>query len=427
VTDILGELSWRGLIHQVTDAAGMSELLGSGPQAVYIGFDPTADSLHVGSLMQLMMLRRFQRAGHRPIALVGGATGMIGDPSGKSEERNLLSPEILSANVEGLRRQLQQYLDFTGPQAAQLVNNFDWMGPFSYIDFLRDVGKCVPVGVMLGKDSVRTRLERSDVGMSYTEFSYMLLQAYDFVYLAQHHGCRIQVGGSDQWGNITAGIDLGRRLIGQQLYGLTAPLLLTQDGRKMGKTEQGTIWLSAGRTRPYHFYQYWINMPDAEVLTCLRYLTEIEEDEYRSLEEQVAKQPERRAAQQRLAEWLTQLAHGSAGLQAALRASEVFFGGSLDGLDDQQLDEIFSDVPSQTLPRERLDGEGLSVVEGLRAAGLAATNSDARRAVQDGGVYVNNQRVPSIDHRLTAADLVGSHTVVLRKGKKSYALLRFAE
>ena len=272
---LLDELRWRGLLHQITDEEGLAKCLDSGCQTVYIGFDPTASSLHVGSMMQLMMLRRFQRAGHRPIALVGGATGMIGDPSGKSEERNLLSAEQLQENVDGVAAQMRKFLDFDGDNGALLLNNFDWMKGYSYLEFLRDVGKNFPVGAMMGKESVRSRLN-SEAGLSYTEFSYMLLQAYDFVYLAKEHGCKIQAGGSDQWGNITAGIDLGRRMLGQPLFGVTAPLLTTSDGHKMGKTESGAIWLDPQRTSPYAFYQYWINVADDDVMRCIAYLTEIE-------------------------------------------------------------------------------------------------------------------------------------------------------
>ncbi len=273
---LLDDLRWRGLVHQTTDDANLSTWLQKQPRTVYAGFDPTAESLHVGHLLPLLLLRRFQRAGHRPIAVVGGATGMIGDPSGKSQERNLLSKADLDRNVASLREQMRQFLDFDAvSNAAELVNNFDWVGPFSYLEFLRDVGKNFPVNVMLAKDSVKTRLGRDDAGLSYTEFSYMLLQAYDFVYLYDKYNCELQVGGSDQWGNITAGIDLGRRMRAAQLHGLTCPLLTKSDGAKMGKTESGTLWLSAKRTSPYQFYQYWIRVEDADVGNCLRMLTEL--------------------------------------------------------------------------------------------------------------------------------------------------------
>jgi len=421
--NLLDDLRWRGLIHQVTEEDGLEKLLASGPQTVYIGFDPTAPSLHVGGMMQLMMLRRFQRAGHRPIALVGGATGMIGDPSGKSEERNLLSEDQLRVNVAGISEQMRRFLDFEGPSSAMLLNNFDWMRDFSYLEFLRDVGKSFPVGVMLGKDSVRSRLG-SDAGLSYTEFSYMLLQAYDFVYLSRQHGCRIQAGGSDQWGNVTAGIDLGRRMLGQQLYGLTAPLLTTSDGRKMGKTESGAIWLDPHRTSPYAFYQYWINVADDDVLRCIAYLTEIERDEYETLAEQTREDPGRRTAQKRLAEWLTRLVHGPSGLEAAQKATSILFGGEIADATDAQLGEIFADVPSRQVPRSEIEGDGYWIVDALQAAGLASSGGDARRGIKEGGVYVNNRRVTDPQARLTSHDLASESVIVLRRGKRKYALLK---
>ncbi|TVP98885.1 MAG: tyrosine--tRNA ligase [Planctomycetaceae bacterium] len=422
--DLLGELRWRGLIHQCTDETGLAKLLSEGSQTIYIGFDPTATSLHVGGLMQLMMLRRFQRAGHRPIALVGGATGMIGDPSGKSEERNLLSPEDLRRNVEGVAAQMRRFLDFDGPQGAVLLNNHDWMRSFSYLDFLRDVGKSFPIGQMLGKESVRSRLE-SEAGLSYTEFSYMLLQAYDFVHLARDHGCRIQAGGSDQWGNITAGIDLGRRLLGETLYGLTAPLLTTSDGRKMGKTESGAIWLDPQRTSPYAFYQYWFRVEDTDVMRCLAYLTEIERDEYDELASQTLADPGRRSAQKWLATWMTRLVHGEEGLASANRASEILFGGEIDRLSDRELNEIFADVPSQEFSATELAGEGMSVVDAIVKTGLAKSASEARRSIGEGGIYVNNRRISDPQRRLERADLASETVMVIRKGKRNYALLRF--
>ena len=423
-TDLLAELSWRGLIHQCTDQEGLSKLLGSGPQTVYIGFDPTASSLHVGSMMQLMMLRRFQKAGHRPIALVGGATGMIGDPSGKSEERNLLSPEQLQANVDGVAGQMRKFLDFDGQHAALLLNNFDWMQNYSYLDFLRDVGKSFPVGAMLGKESVRARLE-SEAGLSYTEFSYMLLQAFDFVQLCKTHGCRIQAGGSDQWGNITAGIDLARRMLGEQVFGITAPLLTTSDGRKMGKTESGAIWLDANRTSPYQFYQYWRNVDDADVMRCIAYLTEIDREEYQELSQVTENDPGRRMAQNRLAEWMTEFVHGSDGLTSAVKASKILFGGEIGSQTDSSLGEIFADVPSSQEQKDRLQGEGYWIVEALQAAGLVGSGGEARRAIKDGGVYLNNERVTDDQYRLTLDDLASETVLILRKGKRNYALLKF--
>jgi tyrosyl-tRNA synthetase len=424
-TDIYSDLAWRGLAHQVTDEKGLAELLRTGSRALYAGIDPTADSLHVGHLMAVMMLRRFQRAGHEPIALVGGATGMIGDPSGKSRERNLLAVETLRANVSAIEGQLRRFLDFEpGPRAARLVNNYDWMEPFGYLDFLREVGKHFPVNVMLAKDSVKGRLEREDAGISYTEFSYMLLQAYDFVHLFDRFGCRLQIGGSDQWGNITAGIDLARRMRGVQLYGMTCPLLTKRDGEKMGKTEQGALWLAPRYTSPYAFYQYWINVADEDAGRCLRFLTEIPREEIEALDASRASAPHERASQRRLAEWLTQLAHGDEGLAAARRATEIFFGAEFENLSDAQLVEIFADVPSKELPRERLAG-GLPLIDALAESGLAASKGEARRTIQQGGAYVNNRRRDDVDARLAPGDLASESVLVLRKGKNKYALLRF--
>jgi tyrosyl-tRNA synthetase len=421
--DLLADLRFRGLVHQTTDES-LGDWLRAAPRTLYAGFDPTADSLHVGHLVALMTLRRFQRAGHRPIALVGGATGMIGDPSGKSEERNLLSLDALRANVAAMQPQMAALLDFSGPRGALLVNNYDWMSRFSYLDFLRDVGKCFPVNVMLAKDSVKARLERSDAGLSYTEFSYMLLQAFDFVHLHREHGCELQIGGSDQWGNITAGIDLARRLSGVQLHGLTCPLLTKSDGSKMGKTERGAVWLSAARTSAYQFYQFWINVEDADAGRCLRFFTELAREAIEALDAARAAQPERRESQRRLADEVTRLIHGEAGLAAARRATEIFFGAEIAGLDDVQLGEIFQEVPSRELPRARLEA-GLALIEALVECGLAKNKSEARRTIEQGGAYVNNRRMAELDAALGPADLASRTVMVLRSGKKKYALLRF--
>ncbi len=424
--DLHSELRWRGMIHQTTDDANMAAWLMEQPRTVYVGFDPTADSLHVGHLVALMVLRRFQKAGHRPIALVGGATGMIGDPSGKSEERNLLSLDVLRANVAAIKEQFRRFLDFDGStNPAVLANNYDWMGKFGYLEFLRDVGKHFPVNVMLAKDSVKSRLERSESGLSYTEFSYMLLQAYDFVHLHNQYGCELQVGGSDQWGNITAGIDLARRFGGGQLYGVTCPLLTKSDGTKMGKTESGALWLDPKRTSPYQFFQYWIRLADADVGKCLRLFTDMEREEIETLEAQHAQEPGRRGAQRRLATELTRLVHGEDGLAAAQRATDVFFGAEIQDLSDAQLAEIFADVPSKELPRERLLGDGLPLVDALTESNLAKSKSEARRAITQGGVYVNNRRVSDVDCRLGLDSLASESVTVLRRGKKDYALLRF--
>ncbi len=424
--DVLADLKWRGLLNQCTDEAHLGAWLLEKPRTIYVGFDPTSDSLHVGSLLPVMLLRRFQKAGHRPIALVGGATGMIGDPSGKSAERNLLNVETLRANVQGMGAQLRRFLDFeSGENAALLVNNFDWMGPWSYLEFLRDVGKHFPVNVMLGKDSVKSRLERSDSGLSYTEFSYMLLQAYDFVHLHRTHGCELQAGGSDQWGNITAGIDLARRMDGASLQGLTCPLLTKSDGSKMGKTESGAVWLSPAKTSPYAFYQYWINLADSDVGTALRFLTELDREEIEALEARHAEAPERREAKKRLATELTLLVHGDAGLASATRATEILFGAEIVDLSDAELGEIFADVSSRELGLDRLEGEGLPLADALVEAGLAKSKGEARRLLQQGGVYLNNRRVADPEQRLSLESLASETVLVLRSGKKNYGLLRF--
>lgn len=420
----LAELQWRGLINQCTDLDGLSGHLHGQQRTVYIGFDPTSDSLHVGSMMQLMLLRRFQLAGHKPIALVGGATGMIGDPSGKSEERNLLDAEALRRNVDGIAAQMKRFLNFDGSQAALLVNNFDWMKEYSYIEFLRDIGKNFPVGAMMGKESVRSRID-SQAGLSYTEFSYMLLQAYDFVRLHQDHGCTIQAGGSDQWGNITAGIDLARRMTGESLLGITAPLLTTSDGRKMGKTERGAVWLDPARTSPYEFYQYWKNVADEDVMRCIAYLTEVDEETFRELTDQTASDPAARSAQNWLADWMTQFVHGQDELSAAKGASKSLFSGELKDLSGDQLQTMLGDVPSESLSPGVLDGEGLWIVEAFSKSGLVKSNAEARRTIRDGGAYVNGARVDDEQQRLGRDDLLADDIIVLRRGKKKYAMLKF--
>ena len=435
--DLLADFEARGLVHQSTDPAALRQWLTTPGRRVYAGFDPTADSLHVGHLVALVLLRRVAAAGHEPVALVGGATGMIGDPSGRSEERNLLSAEELAANIAGVGRQIHAVLGaparglaapIAEPAPAtptiHVVNNADWMQGVGYLAFLRDVGKHVPLSQMLAKDSVKSRLDR-DGGLSYTEFSYMLLQAWDFVHLADALDCQVQIGGSDQWGNITAGIELGRRLRGHDLHGITCPLLTKADGTKMGKTATGAIWLDPRRTSPYRFYQYWINLDDADAGRCLLRLTELPLKEIRSLDEARAANPAARETQKQLAAELTRLVHGEEGLAAARQATEIFFGAEIESLDDASLAEIFADVPSHDFPRGMLDGDGLPLVEALTATGLAASKAAARRTIEQGGAYVNNRRVADASYRLAARDLAGTATLVLRSGKKSYALARF--
>ena len=424
--DIIADLKTRGLVYQSTDEQQLNEWLAEKPRTLYIGFDPTADSMHVGHMMALMNLRRFQQAGHRPIALVGGATGMIGDPSGKSEERNLLDEEQLRVNSELMKQQMSRFLDFDeGDQSAQLVNNLDWMRDFPTLDFLRDIGKNFPVNVMLSKESVKNRLSESEAGLSFTEFSYMVLQAYDFVHLNAEYDCGLQAGGSDQWGNITAGIDLGRRMRSVQLHGLTSPLLTKADGTKMGKTESGAIWLSAERTSPYKFYQYWINLADDDAGACLRMLTELTLEEIEKLDQSRQDQPQARESQRAIADQLTLLVHGSEGLASAARASEILFGAEIADLDDAQLLDVFSDVPSHEMSADQLSGGTLQLVDSLVETGLCQSKTDARRAIEQGGAYINNRRVDGVDRMLTTDDLVSATVIVIRRGKKKYALLKF--
>jgi tyrosyl-tRNA synthetase len=425
--DLVTDFEARGLIHQATDAARLREWLATPGRRIYAGFDPTADSLHVGHLVALVLLRRVAEAGHEPVALIGGATGMIGDPSGRSEERNLLSPDELAANIAGVGTQIRHILNAPGPGTAarhHVVDNADWMRGVGYLAFLRDVGKHVPLAQMLAKDSVKSRLDR-DGGLSYTEFSYMLLQAWDFVHLSDALECRVQIGGSDQWGNITAGIELGRRLRSRELHGITCPLLTKSDGTKMGKTASGAIWLDPRRTSPYRFYQYWINLDDDDAGRCLARLTSLPIDEIRAIDARRAANPADRETQKRLAEELTRLVHGDAGLDAARQATAIFFGAEIGRLDDGQLAEIFGDVPSRDFARSSLEGEGLPLVEAFEATGLSQSRGAARRTIEQGGAYVNNRRVADAAHRLTTKDLVGGSTLVLRSGKKSYAIARF--
>lgn len=421
--DVVKEMTWRGLLNQTTDEK-IGEFLSS-PRVVYGGFDPTADSLHVGHLVAIMNLRRFQRAGHKPIALVGGATGMIGDPSGRSTERNLLTVEQINHNVECIKKQLSRFINFDAEgNGALLVNNYDWTKDFTYLEFLRDIGKLFQVNVMLSKDSVKSRLD-GDSGLSYTEFSYMLLQSYDFVHLSKAYNCEVQIGGSDQWGNITAGIDLARRMTGAQLYGLTSKLLLKSDGTKMGKSTSGALWLDPEKTSPYQFYQYWINVDDADIENAFRFFTDLNEEEAAALVEEHKANLGKRILQKQVATELTTLAHGEEGIKAAQKATEIFFGAEIDNLADAELVSIFADVPSKELPREQLDHLEISILDALVLSGLAKTKSDARRAVQQGGAYINNRQCTDIGHMLGVADLASETVVVLRSGKKRYALLRF--
>jgi tyrosyl-tRNA synthetase len=421
--NILDELTWRGLIADCTDREELNRKIAS-PLALYCGFDPTADSLHVGHLVPLIALRRFQNAGHHPIAVAGGATGSIGDPSGKSAERQLLTKEQIKANVESVRPQLARLLDFeakTNP--AKLVDNADWTAGLSYLDFLRDIGKHFSVNQMIAKESVRTRMEDREVGISYTEFSYMLLQAFDFYVLCRDHGCELQIGGSDQWGNITAGIDLIRKKLSKQGYGLTLPLITKADGTKFGKTEGGAVWLDPKKTSVYRFYQFWINTADADVIRYLKFFTFLPQDEIASLEQKHQANPGAREAHKALAKAATDLIHGESATAEALRASEILFGGNLEGVTESTFNEIVGEVPTRDLEKAKLEGAGFPLVELLVTSGLSASKGQARKDVEGGGVNVNNVRETNFQRAITTTDLLFSKHILLRKGKKNYVVV----
>ncbi|MYH50760.1 MAG: tyrosine--tRNA ligase, partial [Gammaproteobacteria bacterium] len=397
----------------------------SRPRVAYIGFDPTASSLHVGSLLPIMGLVHLQRAGHTPVALVGGGTGLIGDPSEKAAERALLSKEEAEANAAGIHSQLAHFLDFeVKGNPARMANNLDWLGRVGMVDFLRDVGKHFSINALLGKDSIRRRVQDPEASISFTEFSYVLLQAYDFLELHDRMGCTVQMGGSDQWGNITAGIELIRRVRGARAYGVTFPLLTTSSGTKFGKTESGTVWLDPARTTPYRFYQFWMNTADADAGAYLRLFTLFPREEVEQLEASIAAEPHRRLAQKALAADVTRRLHGEDGLGRARKASEVLFGGEVEGLDAGEIADIFADVPSSRVTRGDVGGEGLPLVDLLHGSGLAASKSDARRAIAGGGVYLNNRRVADISSRVTSKHALHGEFVVMRRGKKRYHLVR---
>ena len=409
------------MIEQITNRPALDELLSKPNASIYIGFDPTSDSLHAGSLVPALMLARFQRAGHRPIILVGGATGMIGDPSGRSAERQLITVETVRANSEGIAKQLARFVTFEGPNAALMVNNVDWTAGISYLEWLRDVGKHFTVNYMLAKESVRRRLEDREHGISYTEFSYMLLQAYDFLHLFDTYNCRIQGGGSDQWGNITAGAELIRKVKAEEAFGITFPLLSTASGEKFGKSAGNAIWLDANRTSPYQFYQYWINTDDRDVERFLNLFTFLEDDEIARLTAEHRASPEKRIGQKKLAEQVTAIVHGEEALAQAARASEVLFGGEMTGLTDRDLKDIFADVPSFTISKEKLD-QGWKITEAMVAASAAKSKGEAVRLIAGGGVYLNNRRVEAADALLRREDLASETMFVVRVGKKSYFL-----
>ena len=413
-------LKARGLFEDVTSPEIIKHV--ETPTAVYAGFDPTSNSLQVGNFVTIMGLAHFQRCGHKVIALAGGATGMIGDPSGKADERKLLTPDEVNRNLEGVRENLSRFLDFEDKRApALIVNNNDWMSKFTYIDFLRDVGKHFRMGTMLGKESVRARME-GDSGMSYCEFSYQLIQAYDFLHLWESEGCRLQIGGSDQWGNITAGVELIRRLRGGEAYGLTFPIICDSSGQKFGKSAGNAVYLDQRRTSYYDFYQFFIRTEDKDVIRFLKIFTFLPLAEIEELEREMLKAPEKRLPQKKLAEVMTRTVHGEVGVATAQKASEVLFGGSMDGMKADDLIKVFANVPSRELPLDSIRDVGF--LEVAVTAGLCKSKGEARRLVMEGGFYINNIRMAEPTGKITGDMLVDGRVVVMRAGKKNYCLVK---
>jgi tyrosyl-tRNA synthetase len=420
---IIDELKWRGLVADCTDAAELEKKIAA-PITLYCGFDPTADSLHVGNLVPLLALRRFQLLGHHPIAVAGGATGSIGDPSGKTAERQLLTKEILDHNIASVKVQLAKLLDFeTKQNPARLVDNAGWTAGISFLDFLRDIGKHFSVNQMVAKESVRARMEDREVGISYTEFSYMLLQAFDFMVLCREQNCELQIGGSDQWGNITAGIELTRKKLGKHVFGLTLPLITNTDGSKFGKTAAGAIWLDKNKTSEYKFYQFWINTADADVIRYLKYFTFFSQEDISGFERIHNVNPANRDAQTQLAFAVTEMVHGKDAAMNASVASSILFGGSIEDITEENFNSIVGEVPTKEIEKAKLDGAGVPLVELLVHAGLCPSKGQARKDIEGGGVNINNVREVSATRAVTAGDLLFGKHVLLRKGKKNYVVV----
>ena len=422
---LLEDLQWRGLLADCTDLDALSKRLTEGPITLYCGFDPTGDSLHVGHLMGQLTLKRFQLDGHHVMALAGGATGMVGDPSGRSSERNLLTREQLSLNIACIKGQLAKLLDFDATaNPARPVDNADWTAPISFLDFLRDVGKYFPLNVMLAKDSVKSRME-GDSGISYTEFSYQLLQAHDFYHLRKEFDCELQIGGSDQWGNITAGTDLVRKKLGAHVWGWTFPLITKSDGTKFGKTAGGAVWLDATKTSPYKLYQFFVNTEDAKVSEYLRKFTFLPREEIEALEAKHAANPGPREAHKALAREVTRLVHGQAALDAALKASDILFGAEIGDTSEETFRDVVGEVPTNEITTAQLAAPGFALTEALVHAGLSQSKGQAKKDIEGGGVYVNNVKADAtaVTRALTTADLLFGKHVLLRKGKRTYAVL----
>jgi len=413
---VLEDLAFRGQLYQVTDQDDLNQTLAAGPTVLYAGFDPTADSLTIGNLVTILLLRRFQLAGHRPIALVGGGTGLIGDPSGKAQERSLNTADIVEEWSADIRTQIEPFLDFDGPSGARMMNNYDWLGGLGAIELMRDVGKHFPVPFMLAKDSVNSRL---DSGISYTEFSYMILQSYDFLQRYRLENCQLQVGGSDQWGNITAGSELIRRADGGRAFGLTCPLVTNADGTKFGKTEKGAVWLSADRTSPYEFYQFWIGTDDRSVVEYLKTFTFLSHDEIRDLETSVKEDPGKRLAQRALAESVTELVHGKEAAEKAERISRALFQGELAELKEDEIEQAFHGVPTHAM------GEVESgLIDLLVAASVSSSKRQARQDISSGAIYLNGERCTDLEHMVRKADGLHGRYVVIRRGKSKYTLVQ---
>jgi tyrosyl-tRNA synthetase len=421
-TDVYQEFAWRGMVYEGTE--GVREVLAREKVTCYIGFDPTASSLHVGSLLPLMALARLQRHGHSPVAIAGGGTGMIGDPSGKTAERQLLSLEQIDENLKGIRSQIERFLDFDAtPNPARIVNNADWLAKISLMEFLRDTGKHFTVNYMLQKESVKRRIEQED-GLSYTEFTYLMLQAYDFLQLFDRYQCTLQLGGSDQWGNITAGCDLIRKLRATKAHGLVMPLVTTASGVKFGKTEAGAVWLDPARTSDFQFYQFWLNTDDRDASKYLRFFTFLDEGRVAALEADIAAAPEKRVAQRELAREVTRLVRGDAAVAKAERASAILFGGSMAGARADEVLEVFADVPSSDMTPERFAAPGLAITEAMAATGLASSKGEAARLIKGGGVYLNDARVMDERGRITIDQAIDGRLIVLRKGARSRHVVR---
>ncbi|MDQ1001195.1 tyrosyl-tRNA synthetase [Neobacillus niacini] len=417
--DLLQDLAWRGLIYQQTDEESLKDLIGKESISLYCGADPTADSLHIGHLVPFLTLRRFQQHGHRPIVLVGGATGLIGDPSGKSEERNLQTLEAVQENVKGIQKQLAAIFDFDGQNGAVMVNNYDWAGSMDIVTFLRDIGKHIGVNYMLAKDTIASRLE---TGISFTEFTYTILQAMDFNHLYENFNCKLQVGGSDQWGNITSGLELIRKMQpeGSKVFGLTIPLVTKADGTKFGKTEGGAVWLDAKKTTPYEFYQFWINSADADVVKYLKYFTFLSHEEIEGLEKSVQEEPHLRLAQKALAEEMTRLIHGQDSLQQAIKITEALFSGDVRSLTASEIQQGFKDVPSFNAG----DTDG-NLVDLLVAAKISPSKRQAREDITNGAITVNGERITDTSYVLQETDRIEGQFTIIRRGKKKYSLIKY--